>query len=74
MMGKAKRKMTNWSQYSKALINRGSLIFWIDEQAINSWCCSEHHDRRGRQGIYTSELLLILQWLLKMYSTYPSEH
>ncbi|AQS36672.1 transposase, IS4 family [Shewanella psychrophila] len=52
-MGKAKRKMTNWSQYNKALINRGSLTFWIDEHAISSWCCSEHHGRRGRGYIYS---------------------
>ncbi|BAJ02809.1 Transposase DDE domain-containing protein [Shewanella violacea] len=46
-------KMTNWSQYNKALINRGSLTFWIDEQAIRSWCCSEQHGCRGRGYIYS---------------------
>ncbi|MEZ9823259.1 IS5/IS1182 family transposase, partial [Shewanella sp. 10N.286.45.A1] len=29
--------MTNWPQYIKALVNRGSLTFWIYEQAIKSW-------------------------------------
>jgi hypothetical protein len=42
-MGKAKYKITNWSQYNKALVNRGSLTFWIDEKAIQSWRCTEHH-------------------------------
>ena len=27
-------KTTHWKQYNKALINRGSLSFWIDEEAI----------------------------------------
>lgn len=50
-MGKAKHKMTNWSQY-KALVNRGSLTFWIDELVIQSWRCTEHHGRRA-EGIFT---------------------
>ena len=25
------------------MINRGSLTFWIDEQAIKFWYCCEHH-------------------------------
>ncbi|MGK0273473.1 MAG: hypothetical protein ACI88H_004154 [Cocleimonas sp.] len=52
-IGKSKRKMTNWSQYNKALVNRGSLTFWIDEQTIQSWRCTEHHGRRGRGYIYS---------------------
>lgn len=30
-MSKLLYKTTNWKQYNKALINRGSLTFWIDE-------------------------------------------
>ncbi len=52
-MGKSKHKIANWSQYNKALVNRGSLTFWIDEQAIKSWRCTEHHGRRGRGYIYS---------------------
>lgn len=29
-MGKARHNITNWRQYCRALINRGSLTFWID--------------------------------------------
>lgn len=28
-------KATNWKQYNKALINRGSDIFWIEEEVIS---------------------------------------
>lgn len=34
---KPRYKTTNWTQYNKALINRGSLTFWIDEEAIAEW-------------------------------------
>ena len=36
-MPKPRYKTTNWKQYNKALINRGSLTFWIDEEAIAKW-------------------------------------
>ena len=36
-MTKPRYKTTNWKQYNKALINRGSLTFWIDEEAIAEW-------------------------------------
>ncbi|ADV88916.1 transposase [Vibrio vulnificus MO6-24/O] len=36
-MPKPRYKTTNWKQYNKALINRGSLTFWIDEEAIREW-------------------------------------
>jgi hypothetical protein len=35
-MGKSKHKITSWSQYNKALVNRGFLPFWIGEQAIKA--------------------------------------
>ncbi|HIB1199076.1 MULTISPECIES: hypothetical protein, partial [Klebsiella pneumoniae complex] len=28
-MAKQKFRITNWSTYNKALINRGSLTFWL---------------------------------------------
>ncbi|HDY8067389.1 TPA: IS5/IS1182 family transposase, partial [Vibrio vulnificus] len=33
-MPKPRYKTTNWKQYNKALISRGSLTFWNDEEAI----------------------------------------
>jgi len=35
-VAKQKFKVTNWSAYNKVLINRGSLIFWIDESTIQA--------------------------------------
>lgn len=36
-MPKPRYKTTNWKQYNKALINRGSLTFWIDEEATRQF-------------------------------------
>ncbi len=46
-MGKARHNISNWRQYNRALVNRGSLTFWIDEQAIKQWNCYQHYGRRG---------------------------
>ncbi|HGZ6746075.1 TPA: IS5 family transposase [Vibrio parahaemolyticus] len=46
-MPKPRYKTTNWKQYNKALINRGSLTFCIDEETIRQWKQSKQ-DKRGR--------------------------
>ena len=37
LMPKPLYKTTNRKKYNKALINRGSLVFWIDEEEIAGW-------------------------------------
>jgi len=32
-----KYKIVNWSEYNKSLENRGSITFWFEEQALESW-------------------------------------
>ncbi|ATF10136.1 Mobile element protein (plasmid) [Candidatus Enterovibrio altilux] len=36
-MNNLRYKATNWKQYNQALINSGSLTFWIDEEDIQLW-------------------------------------
>lgn len=36
-MTKPRYKTINWKQYNKALINRGALTFWVDEEVIAKW-------------------------------------
>ncbi|MBC8796414.1 transposase, partial [Shewanella algae] len=47
-MGKSARNITNWKHYNQALVNRGSVTFWLDEAAVNAWHCTKHHGGRGR--------------------------
>jgi hypothetical protein len=68
-MGKSKHRITNWPEYNKALVNRGSLTFWIDVQAIKQWRCSEHHGGRGRGFQYSDtaiETALMLKGLFNL--------
>jgi hypothetical protein len=43
---KTKYRVTNWSQYDKALARRGDITLWISEDAIESWTPT----RSGRRG------------------------
>jgi hypothetical protein len=46
-VAKQKFKITNWP-YNKALINRGSITFWLDDEAIQAWYESATPSSRGR--------------------------
>ncbi|WP_410317758.1 IS5 family transposase [Klebsiella pneumoniae] len=52
-VAKQKFRITNWSTYNKALINRGSLTFWLDDGAIQAWYESATPSSRGRPQRYS---------------------
>ncbi len=52
-MAKQKYKITNWKAYNKALIHRGSVTFWLDDEAIQAWYESATPSSRGRPLRYS---------------------
>ena len=40
---KRRYQVTNWSQYNDALVNRGDITLWFDEEVIENW----GHENRG---------------------------
>lgn len=52
-MAKQKFKITTWSTYNKALINRGSLTFWLDDEAIQTRYESTAPSSQGRPQRYS---------------------
>ncbi len=52
-MAKQKFKITNWPTYNKALINRGSITFWLDDEAIQARYESATPSSRGRPQRYS---------------------
>lgn len=46
-------RVRNWPDYNRALIRRGNLTFWIDEQAVSRWRHEAVGGFRGRPRIYT---------------------
>ena len=59
-MQKGKYKITNWSQYNKALVKRGSINIWIEESSLEEWYSSFHTARAGRPFVYSDSAILML--------------
>ncbi len=49
---KTKYRITNWSQYDKALVKRGDITLWISEDAIGEWIPNPS-GRRGAPRKYS---------------------
>jgi len=47
-----KYRVRNWAQYNRALVRRGSLTFWVDDQALSAWRCETSVHQRGRPRVY----------------------
>ena len=62
-MPKPRYKTNNWRKYYNSLINRGSLTFWIDEEAITEWK-QPKQDRRGRPRLF-SDLAITTALMVK---------
>ena len=68
-MPKPRHKTTNWKQYNKALINRGSLTFWIGDEAISEWKQSKQN-KRGRPRRF-SDLAITTALMVKRVFSMP---
>ena len=61
-MPKPRYKTTNWKKYSQSFINRGSLTFWIDEEAIREWAQNKQNKRgqpRRFSGLTITTVLMV---------------
>ena len=70
-MTKKKTKRTyrlrNWSQYNKALVQRGSLSVWISEDVLSAWHNTERTGKRGKPTLYTDTAILCMATLEEVY-------
>lgn len=57
-MAKKAYRVRNWGKYNKALVQRGSITFWINNDVAKSWYCSEQgHSDRGRPKVYSDRAI-----------------
>jgi hypothetical protein len=45
-------RVRNWRDYNQALVRRGSITFWVDEQAVRFWRAERVPGARGRPQLY----------------------
>ena len=50
---KNKYRIHNWKEYNQALVNRGSITFWFDEEMIQKWYSTEATGKPGRPEVYS---------------------
>ena len=53
MVKKQRFSIRNWKDYNEALVKRGSITFWFDEEAISQWHPVKPIKKRGRPLLYT---------------------
>ena len=63
-MGKALHPITNWSQYHKFRIIRGSLPVWVDVEAMHNGFHHAHHRQQGSCQLYTDKTIVMTYWLI----------
>lgn len=64
---KQQYRIRNWSQYNKALSNRGSITFWFSEDAIQSWLNHKKSGKRGKPRTYGDACILCMLVLKAVY-------
>jgi hypothetical protein len=64
---KQQYRIRNWSQYNKALVNRGSLTLFFDQQAIDSWLNHSKTGNRGRTRTYADTCIMSMLLLKAVY-------
>ena len=60
-------KINNWSEYNKALIKRGSLTIWVEEEAVNNWLMPPQNKKPGRPEKYSEAAIRMLLILREVY-------
>jgi hypothetical protein len=64
---KQQYRIRNWSEYNKALTQRGSITFWFDEDAIKSWLDHNRSGKRGKPRTYGDACLECMLLLKAVY-------
>jgi len=66
MKTKTPYRLRNWSAYNAALIARGSLTLWVDEEAVTAWRYSGP-PQRGAQYVYADAAIKCVLTLRAVY-------
>lgn len=67
-MDKKSYRVRNWAEYNKALKQRGSITFWINEKTLEEWEAKKEV-RRGRPKVYSEiaiEACVIMRVLFRL--------
>ena len=63
-MSKQQYRIHNGSDYNAALVNRGRITLWFDEESTDAWFATRKTGKRGRPYLY-SELAMTCLLLIR---------
>src|SRR5215213_7874599 len=66
MKKKTQYRVRNWAQYNAALVNRGNLTLWVDEEALQAWQYTGPK-QRGAQYVYAEAAIQCVLTLRVVY-------
>ena len=55
---KKKYKVTNWSEYNKALENRGNLTIWFSDEYVSQWYATDKNNNKVGSPFVYSDLAI----------------
>jgi len=58
---KTRYRVTNWPEYDKGLVDRGSLTIWLSPDALKSWTPRKNGRRGGQKRYSDGAIALALQ-------------
>jgi len=64
---KARYRLRNWREYNSALVQRGSLTMWIQDEVVTAWGNTESTGKRGHPRTYTETAILTMATLQEIY-------
>ncbi len=67
MQAKVQYKIRNWANYNRALIERGSINIWVEEESLEKWYSSLHTCKAGRPEKYSDDAILMLLMLREVF-------
>jgi hypothetical protein len=66
MKKKTQYRVRNWAAYNAALVNRGNLTVWVDEEALQAWQYTGPR-QRGAQYVYAEAAIQCVLTLRAVY-------
>jgi hypothetical protein len=63
---KALYRVKNWSEYDKAMVQRGSITVWLAEEFEKTWLYIGEK-QRGRQFDYSDQAILVMLTIKEVF-------
>lgn len=57
----------DWATYNRALVARGSLTVWVDEDTLTTWLGPRGTSKRGRPPVYSDAAIEVVLTLRELY-------